>query len=165
MVSFERIRRRLACIQGHKQAVREQRIDRLIDDARARGEDEDRIFWSIVHDLEVAPMTTNRRQLDEIGFEVPDLACVLELDPRAREAMLWELIHALALIRVYLRGTDHLDDRALLDLMYERVIEEPVPDLPHAVGVRDWIDCSDGVAGGPQAHGGTFDREFRLPRP
>ena len=165
MVSFERIRRRLACIQEHKQTVREQRIDRLVDEARARGEDEDRIFWSIVHDLEVAPMTTNRRQLDEIGFEVPDLACMLELDPRVRKAMLWELIHALALIRVYLRGTDHLDDRALLDLLYERVIEEPVPDLPHAVGVRDWVDCSDGGTGGSRAHGGTFDRESRLPRP
>ena len=165
MVSFERIRRRLACIQEDKQAAREKRIDRLVAEASGRGEDEDRIFWSIVHDLEVAPMTTNRRQLDEIGFEIPDLESVLELDPRVLKAMLWELIHALALVRVYLRGTDHLDDRALIGLLYERVIDEPVPDLPHAVGVRDWIDCSDDVAGGSGPSAVSFERDARLPRP
>ncbi len=66
MVSFDPLKARLTVIQERKHAEREQRIDRLVESARDRGEDEDRIFWSIMHDLEEAPSTTNRDQLEEV---------------------------------------------------------------------------------------------------
>ena len=142
-MSHDSIEARVSKVQARKRAEREQRIDRLVDSARRRGEDEDRIFWSIVHDLEEVPLTTNRAQLLEIGARVPSREAVGRLAPEAVHVMLWRLIEDLGRIHVYLCHTDHLDDRTLLHFLLARIIEEPVPDLPLSVGYRDWIDCEE----------------------
>ena len=143
MATIETMRASLAALQRTKRDERERRIDRLVRSAQRRGEDDDRIYWSIVHDLEAAPTTTNRCQLEEIGFEFVTPAEVEEMAEPAVRSTLGILVEALALIRVFLCRTDHLDDRRLLVLLLTRVVEEPVPDLPLLPGVRDWIDCSD----------------------
>lgn len=175
MTTIEMMRRRLAALQEGKRRERGRRIDRLVLSARKRGEDEDRIFWSIVHDLEAAPATTNRRQLEAIGCPVPDPLATRGMGPEELRTCLWSLIDALGLIRVFLTKTDHLDDRSLLTLLLTRILEESVPDLPLMTGVRDWIDCSDeppsphrggcSVDGGDDSVSGRFAREPRLPRP
>ena len=175
MTAIEVMRRRLAALQEGKRRERGRRIDRLVLSARKRGEDEDRIFWSIVHDLEAAPATTNRRQLEAIGCPVPDTLAVRGMDSEQLRICLWTLIDALGLIQVFLTRTDHLDDRSLLTLLLTRILEESVPDLPLMTGVRDWIDCSDEppspdrggctAASGCDSVGGRFAREQRLPRP
>ena len=175
MVSFDQMKQRLVINQKWKQAERGRRIDVLVARAIDRGEDDDRIFWSIVHDLEVVPRTTNRRQLEEIGYAAPAPESLEGLDAVARRGVLWELIHALALIHVFLCRTDHLDDGDLLRVLLLQVMEESVPDLPLAVGVRDWVDCSDEPptadtpAGRGEGEMSAFEsdhhRDGRLPRP
>ena len=159
MELLERLRDRIACVQAAKERERCERIDRLVEAAGLRGEDPDRIFWSIVHDLECAPATTNRRQLEEIGFTLDSLEDLTTLSDGQVHDRVWELINALAMIRVYLCRADHLCNRELLEELHGRVLDEPVPDLPHATGMRDWIDLS-GRKGG--AHG---RHERNLPRP
>ena len=171
MGRFELLRERLAAIQHRKEQEREDRIDLLVQGARARGEDDDRIFWSIVHDLEEAPPTTNRKQLKELGYHVPVSAEIQALSARTLYEALWSLIEVLSLLRVYLYRTDHLDDRALIERLVERIIEEPVPDLPLCVGTRDWIDLAGGT--GPQGRDPEAEafaeapprRDHLLPRP
>ena len=174
MLGSLELKERLAAVQARKQAERVLRIDRLVETARSRGEDEDRIFWSIVHDLEEAPRTTNRCQLLELGLPVPAAEAVRNMTPSAVHVALWQLLDSLALIRVFLCRTDHLDDRTLLVFLLTRILEEPVPDLPLSVGVRDWVDCDDfrpkTVSESPPARdlpklGCTLERDSRLPRP
>ena len=175
MTTIDVMRRRLAALQEGKRAERGRRIDRLVLSARKRGEDEDRIFWSIVHDLEAAPPTTNRRQLEEIGCPVPESTAVQSMGREQLRICLWTLIDALGLIQVFLTRTDHLDDRSLITLLLSRILEETVPDLPLMTGVRDWIDCSDEPPSAPgrasvlgSSCGSEPDhctREERLPRP
>ena len=156
---LESMRSKMLAIQECKEVERSQRIDLLIEAAQKRGEDSDRIFWSIVYDLEKAPATTNRRQLSELGFSVICSEEIRGLDSGKVQIVLWELIEALALIQVYLCRTDHLSDRALLEELVYRIIEEPVPDLPLSVGTRDWVDLSS-------KKGMTLiRRDDQLPRP
>jgi len=176
MATIEDMRASLAALQEAKRGERERRIDRLVRSAQRRGEDDDRIYWSIVHDLEGAPATTNRRQLEEIGFEFVAPDEVKVMTETAVRSCLGLLVEALALIEVFLCRTDHLDDRRLLLLILNRIVEEPVPDLPLLPGVRDWIDCSDEPSStSPEAgelHGTAIDpsvrsfgRDATLPRP
>lgn len=160
-------------VQSLKRREREARIDRLVAAARDRGEDVDRIFWSIVHDLEEAPMTTNRRQLVEIRAPVPVSDAIPGLSDGAVRAVLDRLIEDLARLQVFLCRTEHLDDRSLLRLLLTRIIEEPVPDLPASRGMRDWIDCSEFPGTHPVGSGAGAEvqpepgagRDRRLPRP
>ena len=174
MIGSIELKQRLAAIQARKRTERRHRIDRLVETARSRGEDEDRIFWSIVHDLEEAPRTTNRQQIMELGLPVLSADVVGPMTPDAVHAALWQLLDDLALIHVFICRTNHLDDRALLGFLLARIIEEPVPDLPLSVGARDWVDCDDfrskTVSGARQAghllvQTDRFDRDARLPRP
>ena len=171
MVSFDPLKERLTVIQERKHAEREQRIDRLVESARDRGEDEDRIFWSIVHDLEEAPATTNRHQLEEVGYRVPTLEEVGEMSVGALDEALWNLIEVLAIFKVYLCRTDHLGDRALIECLVSRIIEEPIPELPLSLGVRDWIDLAEAAPEAQDAkepdrgEKAPSRRDHRLPRP
>ena len=60
-------------LQERKRKDRDEEIDRLQREAGERGEITDRMFWTMVYDFERAPWTTNRRQLAELGVEVPSL--------------------------------------------------------------------------------------------
>ena len=46
---------------------REKAIDQLVVDATERGDCVDRFYWMLVYDLEMAPMTSNLKQLTDLG--------------------------------------------------------------------------------------------------
>jgi hypothetical protein len=154
-------------VAGRKSEARRKAIDALLEEAAGRGSRMDRAFWSMVHDFEHAPETTNRRQLEECGFtvrpsaEVPDDELRRELD---------RLIAALAQLRVYLLGTNHLDDRALYERLAGPILDEVVRDVPAAQGVEEWIDLrmelsSEEFERVDEAADSFFDRDATLPRP
>jgi hypothetical protein len=174
MIGTVELKERLAAVQARKHVERGHRIDRLVETARSRGEDEDRIFWSIVHDLEEVPQTTNRQQLLELGLPVLTADAARLMSPSAVQVALRQLLDSLALVRVFFCRTNHLDDRTFLIFLLTRIIEEPVPDLPLLVGARDWVDCDEfrpktvsgpRQAGHPLVSEALFDRDARLPRP
>lgn len=85
-------------------------------------------FWGYVATYENAPWTTNFKQLEEAGMQVPapETLSDEELTPK-----LWELIHRLAFMRVFLTETDHLSDRELYTLLWTDTLREEVKALPH----------------------------------
>ena len=124
-----------------KRTQRANSIERLRSAALKRGEDGDRGLWSLVYDLEQAPITTNLKQLEEIGLSTPDERM---LEEEAIPQVVDDLVNGLALIDVFLIHTDHLDDRSLLRTLRNRVLREPVRDVPPGVGSREWIDLAGG---------------------
>jgi hypothetical protein len=144
-------------------------------------------YWLRVLDWETAPTTTNVQQLADRGVTVkpPDAVSDEELTSR-----LWELIDALAQIRVFLTDTDHLSDRELYVKLWRDVIREEVqmwPDDPSAWHVdllgmgseegthqylkyfadedsrRHWLkQCPDCEM--PAHEDPPYDRDRRLPR-
>ncbi len=72
---------------------------------------------------ESAPWTTHYQQLQEAGVELPDPET---LDDEKLTAKLWEVIEALARMRVFLQSTNHLSDRELYTLLWSDVLLEEV---------------------------------------
>jgi len=90
-------------------------------------------FWSNVLAYESAEPTCHFNQLEEQGIEMlsPD-----ELDDEQITAKLWEVIHALAKLSVFLSSTDHLCDRELYKHLWNESLREFTPDLPPGSG---WV--------------------------
>ena len=104
-------------------------------------------------------MTTNLQQLREVGLDMPPAD---DLGDRALQERLWEVIETLADLGVFLLHTDHLDDRALYDLLERAVLRDPVRDLPPCAGVAEFIDL--GARAQPFAPS-VVDRDRFMPRP
>jgi len=171
-----------------QQRDRERRIDELVEAAkRSRDGPADRAYWSLVYDLELAPMTTNRRQLMELGIEIPPAEA---LGDDALSARLRIVIDALADVYTYLIHTDHLSDRDLYRRLSESVLDEPVHEICEGSGGREFIDMAGGSSAGdrkiwlthyasdderaeamahheqvPERAPSPFDRDRTLPRP
>lgn len=159
-------------------------IERLRSEAQRSNEEIDPRLLALRYDLEEAPFTTNLRQLEEIGVDVPDH---LVLEDEETGAVIDSIVAGLARIGVFLLHTDHLDDRELLALLGRRILREPVRDVPPGVGSREWIDLAGGLdrsaflavhaddaereaarAAGesvPVRIGRRANRDHRLPRP
>ena len=129
-------------IFARKRIARERAIDGLLASAHADGGIVDRGYWTLVHDLELAALTTNLEQLEEIGVEVPMPEA---LDDEELLQSLQEVIHGLAELEVYLLHSDHLDDRTLYRRLREDVLADRVRDLPPRIGCREWVDLSSGL--------------------
>jgi hypothetical protein len=84
------------------------------------------MFWRHVVEYEKAPYTTHFRQLQEAGLELPPPEAVPEHQLTAK---LWELIEALARLRVFLSNTDHLSDRELYTHLWHDSLREAVAAL------------------------------------
>lgn len=84
-------------------------------------------FWMSVAAYEQAPSTTHFQLLEESGIELP---APESLDERRLAAKLWEVIEALARLRVFLSQTNHLSDRELYILLWRELLREPVKDMP-----------------------------------
>lgn len=124
-----------------KRRRRSDSIELLRCAAMKRGENGDLGLWSLVYDLERAPITTNLEQLAEIGMSIPDERV---LEEEMIPELVKEVVDGLASIDVFLLHTDHLDDRELLRTLRDRVLREPVRDIPPGVGSREWIDLAGG---------------------
>ena len=76
--------------------------------------------------LEEGPTTTNFEQLIARGVELPEPDTIP--DDRIN-SKLWDVIRALADIRVFLDYTDHLSDRELYHRLWHRVLNQEVPAM------------------------------------
>jgi hypothetical protein len=147
-----------------KRAIRESRIAALVAAAEKSGRPAERIVAAIIYDSEHAPHSTNRAQLAEIGVACPsgDLAALSDAEAAAA---LWRVIYGLAYLGIFLCGTDHLSDRAMLRLLCSRILEETIRDVPPSRDMSEFIDltpCRDEHADGsdgPDGLEGPFDSD------
>ena len=159
-----------------KRSERRAAIDELVAEAKAKGRPSERIVAAIIFDSE-APISTNRRQLSEIGIEVPPPEALADEDI---STALKTLIDGLALLGIFLTGTDHLDDRGLYTQLATKVIEEQIRDVPPNADMSEFIDMSACLPSGAQEDGAdeqdddggikpkwkkVADRDRTLPRP
>ncbi len=135
---------------GNDKAYQEQRIRGLkqLADQAVAGQmiswesdmlspDERERFWRSVVECEVAPSTSDFQRLTEAGLELPEPD---SMDDEQLPSKLWELIGALAWVRVFLQNTNHLSNRGLYGLLWRDTLREEVPILPDGPGSAWHID-------------------------
>lgn len=94
-------------------------------------------FWSNVLAYESAEQTCHFIQLEDRGIELPAPG---KLDDEQLTAKLWEIIHALAGMNVFLSQTDHWSDRELYEHLWHETLREITMDLPPNSGWNCHID-------------------------
>ncbi len=132
-----------------KRRVRQDAIDQLVAEAAARNDCVDRLYWTLIYDFEHAAMTTNLKQLEECGVRPPPAQ---SMDDAQLFDALWEVIAALGDLGIFLLHSNHLNDRTLYERLVDRILVEPVRDLPPDSGVHEFIDLIGG--------GGPLEREI-----
>lgn len=145
---------------ARKSRRREQGIREVIEQAKAGGSAMERFVAAIQYDSELAPKTTNRRQLLELGIDVP-AGDALPVDASETARMLWTVIYGMARLGIFLTGTDSYDDRALLEKLCTRVLLDEVSDIPPSGDLSEFIDLTPPAAGGDDPDGlmGPFEYE------
>jgi hypothetical protein len=116
---------------------RDCRINQLVESADS--DNKDRMYWSMVYDLEEAPTVTGRQMILEHGIvPVPlqELSATADLHDE-----LWTIIEALAKCGVYLINTNHLCDRDLYARLFYKILDEPCRMMPPASEAAEFIDC------------------------
>jgi hypothetical protein len=96
--------------------------------------DQREAFWRRVVDYENAPLVTDAQRLHDAGIDLPDPDV---LDDSQLTTTLWQIIEALAGMRVFITSTNHLSDRQLYDRLWRYSLREEQPIVP---GSTDHVD-------------------------
>lgn len=115
---IEELKRRADELSGGQMEMSE------FDDCPAEVEE---AFWENVVAYEEASWTTNFEQLEKAGISLP---APDSLDDAALTEKLWEVIRALALLRVFVEITNHLSDRELYTHLWTKSLREDAMVLP-----------------------------------
>ena len=102
----------------------------------------ERFAAAIAHDMELDLSTTNRQQLMEIGIELPPIGEAPSSSEELHQ-LLWRVIYGLARLGIFLVDTEHLDDRALVTLLLDRILNDSVPDIPPNDDMTEFIGLCD----------------------
>jgi hypothetical protein len=78
-------------------------------------------FWGNVMAYESAGTTCHFNQLQELGIELPAPDQLNEVELSTK---LWEVIHGLARLNVFISQTDHLNDRELYNHLWHDSLRE-----------------------------------------
>ncbi|HKK18487.1 MAG TPA: hypothetical protein VJ952_07370 [Opitutales bacterium] len=106
-------------------------------------------FWEHILAFETAEDSTIAARLEEeAGFVARDPD---RIDGAEKlHTALWELLHALASIRIYVHFTDHLDDADLYRLLVKGALPDETPALPKDCEINTRIDAAEyGTADDP----------------
>lgn len=122
-----------------QQEERAEQITSLHAEAKASGNEQDRFYWTLVYDMEMAPSTNGRAMILQHRI-VPVPPQDLSADDDLHDE-LWTVIEALAASGVYLLNSDHLSDRDLYARLYYRILDEPTRCLPPESEASEFIDC------------------------
>lgn len=85
-------------------------------------------FLEQVYAIEAEPCVTYAHQLIALGISLP---MPDSLDDQELHSKLWEVIHGLARLRVFLENTGHLRDRELYEQLWSDALNEFTWDMSH----------------------------------
>lgn len=154
-----------------KRAVRIAAIEQLLQDQQADGSKPDRFIAMLKYDSELAPISTNQRQLAEIGIHPPPPDSLCEEDIATALKL---LIDGLAELGLFLCETNHLPDRRLYTVLCTQILHEEIRDIPPCDDMSEFIDLSLmppsenlGRVNGQSVHSypPVCDRDSTMPRP
>lgn len=142
-------------------ATRKSEIKRLVSSAPADNRDE--FYWTMVYDLEHAPLVTCRFLLLEHGI-IPTPPQELS-DPSDLHDELWTIIEAMSKSGVYIMNTDHLCDSNLYARLYYRILDENCRDIPPAAEAAEYIDVLHPMDIDYPLGSAMLSRSGRVPEP
>lgn len=127
-----------------KAAAREAAINELISQAEINGTETDRGYNMLHYDFNLAPETTNRKQLLDIGIKMPNIDKIPEdtlLD------LLRIVTEGLAMYGIFLLHTNHLTDAEFYEKLCQ-IVDEGVKEVVGGdSGMHEYIDL---VGGSPK---------------
>jgi len=103
---------------------------------------------TLIYDFECAPMTTNRKQLAEIGVDIKPIDEFISDEDI--ESEINKIVHGLYVLGIEVRDTNHLSSTELYK-RFSNVLDEEIRDIPYGVGVSEILsmntaDSNDAVS-------------------
>lgn len=139
----------MQAIRERKEQERQEAIDKLVEKGKESGGITDRLYWKMVYDFELAPKTTNRKQLLELGIKMPPFD---ETSSHPQRYQILRLVlKGLSLHNIYVLHHEHLNDEALYKILY-KCLDEEVREVPNEPGVREYIQLMGEPCSGDTMH-------------